>query len=110
MGATVGRGNTWAYALVAIDVLAMALWTRFWLFDGPGPLTPFDVGRPLFLLPPAIFLLFACLGFTTLTRIGRRQWGRRSAVFLWLSSTLVLMPLAFYAFLGWLLTRDFSAF
>lgn len=89
-----------AAGLAAFDVVVVVVWARVWLLDGPGRLTPFDVGGSLFWVPPASFALLSKLGFWLLSQHGLEQRGRPPLVFLSWMSFLVLVPLSFYALLG----------
>ncbi len=77
---------------MGLDVLAVLLWLPVTSVDTFAPLA----FGPWWLLPPAILVLLACLGFWMVLR-GARQ-NQRPLVFLQWTSVLVLSPLVLYAF------------
>jgi len=97
------RRNLVAYTLVVLDVATVLLWVNGYLF-GSG-----DPGESLPWLAPALFLLLACLGFGILLPSESRYLKSLSGVSLQVASWLVLMPLAFYAFIviSWSSMRHF---
>ena len=96
------RRNAVAYCLAVLDVAAVLLWVNTYLLGTGEP-----AGPPW--LAPVLFLLLACLGFGILLPSEPRYLRSLSGVSLQVASWLVVMPLAFYAFIviAWSSMRHF---
>ena len=87
------RRDLVCFGIALLDLVAIGVWA--WT-DGSIPQTVFLYGTPSYYALGGAFVVLGCLGFGVLARLGREQWRRPSAMCLWVSSTLLLVPLAIY--------------
>lgn len=94
------RRDAWTYGLVGLDVAAVLLWLPVTSVD---TFAPFILGEGhWWLLPPAVLVVLAALGYWTWVRAERQQRRQRPLLLLPWTSTLVLLPLCLYAWLAFL--------
>jgi hypothetical protein len=102
-----GRRDAWAYGLVGLDLAAVLLWLPV---TGVDTFAPFVLGAGFWwLLPPAVLVSLLCLSFWMLVRAEPQRRTQRPLVHLKWASALVLLPLAFYPVIAFLLV-SFSGF
>lgn len=87
--------------LVIVDVVVVAAWVIALATLGPVS-SPFEPGQPMYFFPPVLFVLLGAAGFGMLQRMGRARRRHSIARCLWLSSGLVLLPLALYVYVAYL--------
>jgi hypothetical protein len=94
------RRAAWASWLVGLDVAAVLLWVPVTSVD---TFAPFILGEGYWwIVPPAVLILLAVLGFWMFVRADREDRHRRPLELLKWTSGLVLLPLVFYAWLAYL--------
>jgi hypothetical protein len=91
------RRDVVCLGIAFLDFVILGVWV--WA-DNSSPQTVFLYGTPSFYVLCLVFVILGCLGFGVLARLGREQWRRPSAMCLWVSSILLLVPLALYLLLG----------
>jgi hypothetical protein len=94
LGKRTRRLDASAYALAVADLAALAVWT--WDFFVTPEIAIFDATRSWFAFGGVIILL-GCLSVAFLVRVGERHGRRVSMTCLSVSSWLLLLPLAGYA-------------
>jgi len=91
------RRDVVCLGIAFLDFVILGVWV--WA-DHSSPQTVFLYSTPSFYVLCLVFVILGCLGFAVLARLDREQWRRPSAVCLWVSSILLLVPLALYLLLG----------